>query len=262
MLDSEAVFRARLHNAGVSSVHVAGIVGAGCTTLAKLGFCCSAQPGSGDEAPFTNFVVRALSLTSISDISAGELASIRRVWYEAHTVAIAEIRSRLETTDDSAPKKLPVPERSSRLSAQQKKLAGIVISGPLEPSHALIDFVFAMKESEVLKYVDPVKCTSRDQELVGVKKEQGVKVASSGQIVLQEKDQDLATDISTEFRLRNALQRRSLALDQSELLNYDESEAYHNYMFSLLTMDVPSHCQPIDSVQILNADRILWQRMA
>jgi flagellar basal body rod protein FlgC len=88
------------------------------------------------------------------------------------------------------------------------------------------------------------------------------KVNAEGQVIVEDKPSVLTTDISCEFRCRQALQRRSLALDQADLLGYHILESYHDFLFSLLTMEVPSHCGSINLAQILNADRIAFQRMA
>jgi hypothetical protein len=78
-------------------------------------------------------------------------------------------------------------------------------------------------------------------ELVGVKKQSGIKVNAQGQVIIEDKPTILTTDISCEFRCRQALQRRSLALDQADLMGYHVLESYHDFLFSLLTMEVPSH---------------------
>jgi hypothetical protein len=83
-----------------------------------------------------------------------------------------------------------------------------------------------------------------------------------GQVIIEDKPTVLTTDISCEFRCRQALQRRSLALDQADLMGYHVLESYHNLLFSLLTMEVPSHCSSINLTRILNADRFAFQRVA
>ena len=107
-------------------------------------------------------------------------------------------------------KKTPDPGKSVRLASQQIRLIGVLIEGPLEPSHSLIDYVFGLKEAETLRYVDPAKCTSRAMELLGVNKQSGIKVNAPGQVIIEDKPSVLTTNISCEFRCRQALQRRSL----------------------------------------------------
>ena len=262
MLDSEPVFRDRMKAIGVSDAFQLALIAAGITTLARLAFSSASMPGSGDDSAFVGFLIGVFALSTQADIPAGQLACLRRLWYEAHAVSLSDIRARTETTEDSPARRLPIPERASRLASQQIRLAGVLIEGPLEPSHGLIDYVFGLKEAETLRYVDPAKCTSRAMELVGVKKQSGIKVNAQGQVVIEDKPSVLTTDISCEFRCRQALQRRSLAFDQADLLGYHILESYHDFLFSLLTMEVPSHCGSINLAQILNADRIAFQRMA
>ena len=220
MLDSEPVFRDRMKAIGVSDAFQLALIAAGITTLARLAFSSASMPGSGDDSAFVGFLVGVFALSTQADIPAGQLACLRRLWYEAHAVSLSDIRARTETTEDSPARRLPIPERASRLASQQIRLAGVLIEGPLEPSHGLIDYVFGLKEAETLRYVDPAKCTSRAMELVGVKKQSGIKVNAQGQVIIEDKPSVLTTDISSEFRCRQALQRRSLALDQADLLGY------------------------------------------
>jgi len=209
MLDSEPVFRDRMKAIGVSDAFQLALIAAGITTLARLAFSSASMPGSGDDSAFVGFLV-GFSALSTQAIPAGQLACLRRLWYEAHAVSLSDIRARTETTEDSPARRLPIPERASRLASQQIRLAGVLIEGPLEPSHGLIDYVFGLKEAETLRYVDPAKCTSRAMELVGVKKQSGIKVNAQGQVIIEDKPSVLTTDISCEFRCRQALQRRSL----------------------------------------------------
>jgi len=259
LLDSVAVFRDRCRGVGLPASAVSLLEAAGIDSLAKFAFATAAQPGSGDETAFSTFLSTTLGEPNLAP---GLLACARRLWYESHAVALSDIKLRTEATDETAPRKLPVPERASRLKAQQLRITGIKIEDVLEPSHQLVDFIFGMKDSETLKYIDPALCTSRTQELAGVKKEPGAKIGSRGEILVSEAEQGLRADITNEYRLRLALQRRSLALDQADLLEYDVSEAYHSFLFSLLSAEVPQHCKQVDTIQLLTADRILYQRMA
>ena len=135
-----------------------------CVTTERL---LRSIPGSGIYSALVGFLVGFSALSTQADIPAGQLACLRRLWYESHAVSLSDIRARIETTEDSPAIRLPTPERASRLASQQIRLAGVLIEGPLEPSHSLIDYVFGLKEAETLRYVDPAKCTSRAMELLG-----------------------------------------------------------------------------------------------
>ena len=160
MIDSSAVFKARLRTFGIPEDSIMKF----CTsidTMGKLAVASSSQPGMGDEGPFLAMIVKNLALDRIGDLPDGELAGWRRVWYESHTIAVADLRSKVERTEDSAPRRIPIPERAARLLAQQKRLNGVAITGALVPSYSLVDYVVGMREEECLKYVEPSKCTVR-----------------------------------------------------------------------------------------------------
>lgn len=260
MLDSVAVFQARLRVFQIPETSIELMIAKEVDTLAKLAFASGSTPGQ-DEASFIDMLVKNLNIPDINGISSGQLSGWRRAWFEAHTIMVSDLRTRVERTDDSAPRRIPIPERAAKLALQKRRLTGVSITGPLLPSYGLLDFVVTMKEEETLKYVDPSKCTSREDELVGVKREQFVKPNAAGVLVLKEGEDSTHTDMTTEHRVRQALQRRSLALDQAELLPYRVSEDYHDFLYSLVAMQAPPKFFPIDLVQILNADRAIWQRM-
>ena len=140
-------------------------------TMAKLAFSSSNQPGVGTDDLFVEAIVRALGLHRPDEIAAGNLAGFRRIWYEAHSVCLADFRQRTERTEDMPPRRLPVPERAAKLAAQRLRLLGVSITGMLTPSHSLIDYCMTMRDEETLRYVAPDKCTAREQELAGMKRE-------------------------------------------------------------------------------------------
>ena len=155
MPDSEPVFSEWMGAIGISGAYQVALIAAGITTLARLAFSSASMPGSGDSSSIA-FLVGVFAVATQANTPAGQLACLRRLWYEAHAVSLSDIRARTKTTKDSPARRLPIPERASRLASQQLRLAGV-----------LIDYVFGLKEAETLRYVDPSKCTSRAMELVG-----------------------------------------------------------------------------------------------
>jgi len=264
MLDSQPVFEARLAAAGLEAAHIAELVSAKIDSLAKLAFMTNCQPGVGDDKELLDTLSKILKYDPSSNpMPAAVSASIRRVWYEAHSVAMAEMRQKVERSEESLPKKLPLPERESRRLDQQSRLGpGIEIEGILEPSNSLIDFVFTMREDETVRYVDPLICTARESEISGVKKETFVKLESTGSLKAVQREHLVSADIGSEFKLRTALQRRSLALDQLDLVDYTTSERYHSFLFSLLSQATPESHHPLTVQQLLNIDKQVWTQMA
>ena len=264
MLDSEAVFRSRIRDLDIPDAEFVKLKSKGINTLGRFAYITTIHPGStADDTPFIKALIGALDLANPSDLDLGVTSTFRRLWLESYTVSISEVRSRMEKTDETAPKKLPQPERTSRREAQQKRLPGIKIVGNLEPAHCLVDFCHNLREDNVLQYVDPQKCVSRDQEMDGVKTEKFLKPdPSSGVVHEVTRAVQLFADLSSEFRVRNALLRRSLALDQVDLLPFDDQEKLHDFYFGLLSSEPLSTHQSVTMEQILRADRFVWRKMS
>ena len=261
-LDSKAVFEARLKAIDIPDVVTAALSAGGVDTMAKLAFLTGCQPGVGDDSPFVNAVSTMLGYDASNVIPAGLLAGLRRIWFESHTIAISEVRQKLEKSEDH-PKRLPLAEREVRRTAQQNRLNGVLVEGALEPSHALIDAVYTIRDEEIVKYIEPCNCTSRLQELKGVKREQFLKIdGGAGNIKHVSRDVLGVTDVSSEYKLRLALQRRNLAFDQLDILPYEVGEKYVNMLFDLTTHTVPSTHSPITMEQIMIADKHVWLKIS
>ena len=95
----------------------------------------------------------------------------RRLFYEAHTLAVQDLRSRLESRDGQEPRKLAMPERMERLSQLRAFLTGLTLDAQLEPSHTLVDREVSMAEDQSIHYLDLSLCTSRETEVNMLKKE-------------------------------------------------------------------------------------------
>ena len=74
-----------------------------------------------------------------------------------------------------------------------------------------------MLEENCLHYLPPDKCVSREQEASKEKPEPAVSFDSSGNIKIGRKAQELSCDVGGELKLRKALTRRSLAINQAGL---------------------------------------------
>ena len=67
------------------------------------------------------------------------LPIMRRLWFEATTQALAEMKGRVERTDASKPTRMPLDERAQRVNALKSRLVGVHWSVDVEPSHKLQD---------------------------------------------------------------------------------------------------------------------------
>lgn len=109
-LDSEAAFSSRATSAGLDQV-VIDLLGRGrVKTFGALAFITAYRPGQADEQLF----VTALETVLRRAPSNPELIVLRRLFFEACTLAITDIKQKTERDDTSEPVRMAVAERNSR----------------------------------------------------------------------------------------------------------------------------------------------------
>ena len=157
ILESEATFQVQAERAGLSAAYIGAIRA---STLGALGMAYAVStPGvAPSDAQINTFLdaMRPGIAPTVADVTAA-----KRLIFEAQTLTIANLRSSLVATDDSAAKKVAPAERPARIAAQKLRLQGLDLSGPLEPSFWLYDSFSAMLDSGELKYIAPNKFLSR-----------------------------------------------------------------------------------------------------
>ena len=188
MLESQPVFESRLRAVGMAENLIKRLTDNGITSMGSLAFICAATPGQGDDSALFTAIEPVMGYDADNAMPTAVKSMIRRLWFEASAVAMAVVRSRVDRTEDTQPRKLPLPERESRRAKQQAHITGLVIEGQLEPSHSLVDLCFSMREEEILKYIEPALCISRQQELLGAKKEAFLRLDNSGRLISVQKD--------------------------------------------------------------------------
>ena len=88
----------------------------------------------------------------------------------------AELRRRVDTSEQDAPRKLPPQEIAERLEALQKRVLPLKLENAVEPSHSLINHVAQFVEEGRLRYIEWSKCTTRTQEVNNLKEDNYLKV--------------------------------------------------------------------------------------
>ena len=242
-MDSAPVFEQRLKACDVPDTAVAALKGVGVTSLSKLAFCTSYAPNMADDTPLVKFFTDTIGAGNPLD--PGVMSSLRRAFFEAHTFMLNDLRSKIDKKDDELPRKVPQPERNARIQAQRARLVGIDVVGPLEPSDSLIDLVSQQAEDEILRYIELELCTCRESEVKASRTSKSNKA-----------------DLSTDYLIRQALQRRALAYDQIDVIPYSFLEKWNTYIFNLhyrepLNLEGVLYNR-ISMAQILEADKQLW----
>ena len=145
--DSTAVFKKRFLEVGLTEANFEAFNAEGLNTMGTFAFACNYAPGAADERPLTTLATNVLGVAP----STKEMACIRRLFSEAYSTIAADIRSKVEASDEAAVKKLAPAECSQRLYEQQ--LAGLDIRGNYEPGDSLIDRCVSANEADRISYV-------------------------------------------------------------------------------------------------------------
>lgn len=179
----------------------------------------------GQEFPEATFDAWARDLNNGVAPSMGELASLRRLHFEAEVVITAALKSAVEAPSQDTPKPIPHAERTARLNDIRARLGGISISGANEPSHALLDDCCQQFEQRTLTYIEPSRCTSRENEISHAKANKKLKLDGSSLTVHESKTVP-DESVSTTFNLSLCLLRRGIAYDFSGLITFSAHQKY------------------------------------
>eukprot|EP00435_Cladocopium_sp_Y103_P051004 s3063_g15.t1 len=146
----------------------------------------------------------------------GDIATVRRLHFEACTYLLNDMKTNAANSDASEPvKKLPFIEKQTRLEAQKRRITGLLHKPDQQPAHSLIDLAFHIVETGALTYIGPSKCHSRDMEIQAESKqkskqiitlEQGSlrRVRSAGMTVEQLSGMALGLNAAVVGSLKNA----------------------------------------------------------
>ena len=254
-MDSEAVFRNRGQHVGVTEAVLNLFKNNGITTMGQFAFASSYVPGAADDKPFTDLVKKAIS----RDPTLGEIASLRRLFSESYAAAAAEMKTIVEQTDDTPARKLAPAERSERFEAQRKRLTGIKISGMMEPGDSLVDAAVAIYESDRIKYIEWQQCVSREHEvLTSTKKDTSLSFDSSGVLKMSKKDHVVPCEATSELQVKYCLTRRGLALEQGNILSFENHEKWSEKLFASRLNEPPPGYARVTFKQMQLADAKLF----
>ena len=107
-LESVAEFKRRASALGVTEAHLGALVTAGFDTFGKYAFAVPYVPGAADEKPLVDLLKKTFGGVDPRD---SELACLRRLFWESHALALADLKQRQQHGSDNVTKKLPTSER-------------------------------------------------------------------------------------------------------------------------------------------------------
>ncbi|CAE7403202.1 unnamed protein product [Symbiodinium sp. CCMP2592] len=256
-VDSAPFFVQRADEISLAKRVVDALKGKGVTTLAQLAFCVG-QPGQVlSQTEFDTW-----SEAMLVGITVGEKASLRRLILEAQTMLVASLKDLAEPAEHASPKKVGVAERNARMDQLRTQLAGVSLTGQLEPSHALLDMAVQQRESRCLKYIGPEKCHSREDEVQNVKPLTTSLSLEGGKLKVTEAAGMDDRDIEGSLQVLNALRRRGVAYAFARLISWERHEAYVSSLFRYLTKPAQPGYRKVSLRQILRADKLAFSKLS
>ena len=147
----------------------------------------------------------------------------------------------MEQHEDTPIRKLAAPERNQRHEDQVARLKGVSLLGDLEIADALLDVCCAQYDENRVAYIPWEKCLKKSQELLGAKRDASIKA-----------------EVATDLQIRQALQCRGLAYDQSGLLTYAIHEQWVDKMFYQKTLAPPHGYAQVSFEQLRAADQTMF----
>ena len=87
---------------------------------------------------------------------------------------------------------------------------------------------------------------------------QSITTTKDGALKIAAKEEEMEADISSEWKIRMALQRRALAFDQSSLADFVTMEKWTNKLFAAIARPPLEGYARISMSQVLAADRELF----
>ena len=193
----------------------------------------------------------------------GSAPAFRRLFFEAHALALQDLKSRLERGDSAETRILPLAEKVERVRLLRERLPGLVLTLQSEPSHSLIDKAVQQFEDNCIRYLEPGRCTSREQEILAEKPASAqLSFDSNGMIKVSKHNQLTECSVSGELKLRAAFARRALAYELAAVASFQVQEKWANLLFERLGDAPPSGFKHVGVDQLLAADRMLWIKVS
>ena len=258
MIYSLPVFEQRAKELGVPEDLIDSLKAAHVNSFARLAYLTPYQPGQpGDQVLFDK--LEEIATRHLHDF---EKACFRQLFYEASAITVSELKQKVERVDSSEPATLPLAERMHRMENQKTNLSGVHFSVYTEPSNKLVDQYFQMMADQQLVWLPWSKLASRSDELQLNKKDLQLVFDSQGNLKMSKKETEALSDLKGEIQIRQALRRRSLAVDLTGLIDFQIQETWHEKMFECLAKQSPAGYRQTSMEQCKEADKMLWTMLA
>ncbi|OLP81842.1 hypothetical protein AK812_SmicGene37550 [Symbiodinium microadriaticum] len=228
----------------------------GIDTLSKLAYSCG-QPGSPlPQTEFDDFVANLIPSALL-----GEKGSVKRLLFESQALLLNDLREQVTQPDKWSTKDVPTVERQKRMEAVKASIPGVVVEGPLEPSHGLLNAACRMEREGQPRYIAPEQCGTRMYEIQNVKAQSKVLSLEEGKLAISEEKGLPEVACGSALLLQEALKRRGVALQFAGVASFLAHEKYIQKLFAHMGREPPPGHARTSVHQLLTADKHVWTKM-
>ena len=258
--DSTAAFANRITELGLAR-HVDRFVAAKWTTFGKLAFATEYIPGPGaDENKFKEDIARK----GLGDPNHDDAPLLKRLFFEAFTLGAEDLARRTCGTVDDVPRKIPLPEKEACRARTAQMLPHLRLVDELDVSDRLLDLCFDMREGDKIGYLGIELCTKRNMEVLGAKKQPQYAPThdAAGFLRYQRIEECETTALDNQLQISFAFQRRSLALEMTDIMSYANAELLKDRLIAAVMKPSPTGYAAVSLQQALEADQVAWQLLS
>ena len=257
LLDSEAQFRQRAQECRLSDNALRDLGRLGIMSFGLLAYSFG-QPGQNIVDETFNTWVR----TDINPaITLADCAALKRLLFESHTLVMASLKEQVVAPDSAATKKVPATERDAKMRNVKGLLAGLLIEGPLDPGHSLLDACAQMQYTNEIKYLAPERCVSRMHEVTHQKSPTKQVEIDADKLIVKDKNEIPDEAAHSALQVKEALERRGIFLVFADLVTYTSYSKYLTALFAHMHRDPPAGYARTSVSQIVAADKAVWAKM-
>jgi hypothetical protein len=262
LVESNAAFLQRCNEIHATGNFSNALAAQNIGTFSAMAFSLGTPQTPPTDQQFDNLAVAVFG----AGFTLGQTSMLRRLHFEATTLMIASVKQRVDgeaAEKADSVKKIPIAEKRFRLEQQEQRLAGINISGELEPSHQLVDLANNILETGSLVWIAPSRCTKRSDEVqLAIRERPSAVQVENHQLKVAQTLDEFKADHGSEIKLQWCWQRRGLAMDQCRLLSWHIHDAWVHQLFRTMSQQPPPGFQQVKVDQLIRADRELWTLLA
>ena len=256
LVESTYHFKSRCTEVGLSRETLRAFADHGIDTLSKLAYSCG-QPGSPlPQTEFDDFVANLIPSALL-----GEKGSVKRLLFESQALLLNDLREQVTQPDKWSTKDVPTVERQKRMEAVKASIPGVVVEGPLEPSHGLLNAACRMEREGQPRYIAPEQCGTRMYEIQNVKAQSKVLSLEEGKLAISEEKGLPEVACGSALLLQEALKRRGVALQFAGVASFLAHEKYIQKLFAHMGREPPPGHARTSVHQLLTADKHVWTKM-